>query len=236
MAYLLRQTLGWLDEQGNPRHQEIQVSFRDLIETAGVSRGAIGPAINEAVSLGFIECKSEAIKKSPNSSGQSAVYSLRWDARDSYVRTPDEFVGFYAGEGNRTPVPNRFFDSVVPNESLSIVKVVGTVIRQTVGYQNQFGGRRSSHPLSYSNLQRLTKLSDRSTLSQALQTAQETGYIVCVERGGWIRRAVKAETSVRIADLIRRQKPDDDTPHVQILEAVAKDKNLPPVLVLTTER
>ncbi len=192
---MLRQTLGWLDEQGKPKRQDIRITYRDLIEKAGVSRGAIGPAIREAIDRGFIECRQQASKKSANSSGQSAEYSLRWDSDGEYTRSPADFNGFFTGDGNRTPVPNQFFDSVVAVESLSVIKVVGTVIRQTVGYQNQFGGRRTSHPLSYSSLQRLANLGDRSTLSLALQVAQERGFIECVETGEFSPDQTKQRTA-----------------------------------------
>jgi len=39
---------------------------------------------------------------------------------------------------------------------------------------------------------------------------REHEFVNC-KREEWIRRAVKAEASVRIPNLIRRQKSDDDT-------------------------
>ena len=64
------------------------------------------------------------------------------------------------------------------------MKVVGAVLRHTVGYANQFGpGRRQQAPLSYSYIQQYTKLSDRSTLSEALRRAVDSGYIRCVDAG-----------------------------------------------------
>ncbi|MCA9036353.1 MAG: hypothetical protein KDA91_14560 [Planctomycetaceae bacterium] len=183
VGYLLRETLGWLDSNGRPLKQQITVRYRDLIQKAGVSRGAIGPALAEAVQAGFIQCSQTASQKLAGQSGQSAVYSLRWASTGDYITNIHHFAGFFTGEGHRTPVPNRFFDDVIPRESLSVVKVVGAVIRHTVGYQNQFGGRRTSAPLSYSQIQRYSNLNDRSTLAQALRHAQQTGYIECVHAG-----------------------------------------------------
>ena len=51
IAWLLRETLGWLDEEGNPIRQDIRISCRDLIQKAKVSRGAIKVALNEAISI-----------------------------------------------------------------------------------------------------------------------------------------------------------------------------------------
>lgn len=183
VAYVLRQTLGWLDEQGNPRQQEIHVSYRDLIERAGVSRGAIASALAEAVECNFLKCEQQGLKKARNQTGNTAVYSMRWDSDGNYTKHANDFVGFYAGEGNRTPVPNQFFDHVVSGESLTVIKVVGTVLRQTIGYQNQFGGRRTSSPISYSSIQRLSNIRDRKTLSQALRHAEQAGFIECTDRG-----------------------------------------------------
>ncbi|MFY9255608.1 MAG: hypothetical protein WAO83_19295 [Fuerstiella sp.] len=183
VGYLLRETLGWLDRDGQPLKQEITVRYQDLIQKAGVSRGAIAPAIEEAIRSGFILCTQTAAEKTNRNSGKSAVYALRWDRRGEYINRLDCFAGFYSGEGYRTPVPNRFFDNVICKESLSVVKVVGAVIRHTIGYHNQFGGRRSSAPLSYRRIQEYSKLRDRSTLAQAIRHAQQAGYIECLETG-----------------------------------------------------
>ena len=185
IAYVLRQTLGWLDENGQPIHQTVKISYRDLIEKAGVSRGAIGKALKLAVASGFIECKVPAEAKANPHSSQTAEYTLRWDHQSNYTTTFAEFNGFFAGEGYRSPIPNSFFDTVIPKEQLSVTKVVGSVLRHTVGYQNQFGGRRTTSRLSYTQLQNFTSLSDRSTLAAAIRHATSTGYIQMIEAGSF---------------------------------------------------
>lgn len=183
VAYILRRTLGWLDKNGEPVEQNISVSYRDLIESAGVSRGSIRTALNDAVSGGFITRMQPGMSHTNGHAAKSSHYVLRWDTGNQYINAAEAFTGFFSGDGNRTPVPNAFFDIVVPSETLSVAKVVGTVIRHTVGYQNQFGGRRSSAPLSYSAIQKHTNLSDRTTISAALQKAMGAGYIQCVSEG-----------------------------------------------------
>jgi len=183
VAYMLRETLGWLDKYGNPRRQEIKVSYRDLIEKAGVSRGAIGPALKEVIDGGFITCVQTGHAKSAGQSAQTAEFVLRWDLTEVYAKAFQDFNGFYTGEGYRTPVPNRFFDSIIRNESLSVTKVVGTVIRHTIGYQNQFGGRRQEAPLSYRQIANFTHLSNGKTLAQAIQIAKGRGFIEVREAG-----------------------------------------------------
>lgn len=183
VAYVLRRTLGWLDKDGNPIEQNIDISYQDLVTEAGISRGAIRAAIDEAIAGGFIRCTRVGRANSSGRAAQSASYMLRWDAGRDYVKAPEAFAGFYAGEGHRSPIPNAFFDQIIPFENLSVAKVVGTVLRHTIGYQNQFGGRRSQAPLSFSYIQKYTRISDRSTLSQAVHHAVDKGYIRCVDRG-----------------------------------------------------
>ena len=183
VAYLLRQTLGWLDENGQPIHEQVQVSYRDLIDKAGVSRGAIGPAIQVLVRAGFIRVCAAGQSKAAGQSGRSAQYALRWSDSSVFAKSIDQFDGFFTGEGHRTPIPNAFFDEIIPHEKLAVVKVVGTVLRHTIGYQNQFGGRRTSAPLSYNYVQRYSGLNSRSVVSEAIATAQERGYITCTQTG-----------------------------------------------------
>ncbi|TWT51919.1 hypothetical protein KOR42_32010 [Thalassoglobus neptunius] len=183
VAYLIRQTLGWLDENGQPINEEVQVSYRDLIEKAGVSRGSIGPAIQKLVQSRFIRVCSTGQSKATGRSGQSAKYALRWSASSTFTKSVDEFDGFFVGEGHRTPIPNSFFDEIIPTETRAVVKVVGTVLRHTIGYQNQFGGRRKSAPLSYNYVQRYAGLNSRSGVSEAIAVAQERGYITCTQAG-----------------------------------------------------
>lgn len=183
VAYILRKTLGWLDEEGNPVEQDITVSYRDLITEAGISRGAIRKALDDAVRGGFITCIQKGKAYENNQSAETASYALHWATDDQYQKNPDGFKGFFSGEGYRTPIPNSFFDHVVKHEALSVVKVVGAVLRHTIGYQNQFGGRRQVAPLSYSYILDYAKLSDRTTLSTAIHHAIEIGYIYCVQKG-----------------------------------------------------
>jgi hypothetical protein len=183
VAYFLFKTLGWLDRGGNPIQQNVSVSYCELITHAGVSRGAIRAAIDDAIAAGYIVCTRHGQPKSLGQAGQTATYKLQWDEHNQYTTDAKSFRGFYAGEGHRTPIPNAFFDRVLPQERLAVVKVVGTVLRHTIGYQNQFGGRRSAAPLSYSYIQRYAKLRDRSSISQAIKLAISKGYIQQISQG-----------------------------------------------------
>jgi len=185
VAYMLHRTLGWLDKDGNPICQQISVSYQELTTRAGVSRGAARKAIDEAVAAGFICCIRKGHPKARGQSGETARFMLQWHHATDYVKDAAAFKGFYAGEGHRSPVPTAFFEHVVPNERLAVIKVVGAVLRHTVGYQNQFGGRRSQAALSYSYIQRYANLKHRPTLAAALRHAVATGYIRRVNPGAF---------------------------------------------------
>lgn len=58
VAYIIRKTLGWSDEHGNPQNPNAHVTYRELIENAGISRGAIKEAIAEAMDKRFIDAYS----------------------------------------------------------------------------------------------------------------------------------------------------------------------------------
>jgi hypothetical protein len=183
VAFILRQTLGWLDEAGLPVNQTVRVPYRRLQLEANVSERAIPKAIQLAIACGFIKCIVNPVRDQKNLVGSAGEYTLNWDESETFVKTLTEFNGFYTGEGHRSPIPNSFFDTVIPNESLSVTKVVGAVLRNTIGYENQYGGRRLTYPLSCTTLQKLTGISDRKTIIAAIRRSIEAGYIERVEDG-----------------------------------------------------
>jgi len=210
VAYLLRRTLGWLDEDGKPIEQEITVSYRELTQDAGISRGSLREAIEEATACGFIVCTQQGSAKAKCSSHQHSRFTLHWDGSGEYTKILKEFAGFFRGNGNRTPIPNAFFDSVIPQETHAVLKVVGTVLRHTVGYENQFGvGRRKQAPLSYSYIQRFGNIKTRKSVSQALKHAIETGYIQCVDSGRFHADANEQSTATYAVRWLRENKNPD---------------------------
>ena len=76
VAYVLRQTLGWLDEDGNPINERVRVSYSDFVKKAGVSKGSIHAAVNEAIAAGYlVQCEIGA-PNSAGSAGRSSEYAL----------------------------------------------------------------------------------------------------------------------------------------------------------------
>lgn len=184
VSYILHQTLRWLDEDGHPVHQDIAVSFNDLVQKAGIARGSIRTAIGEAVNANLIKCVIKGRSKTTGEPGQVGEYSLCWDETGHYAKAIEGFKGFYVGQGNRTPIPHSFFSHVIPGEPLAIVKVVGTVLRHTVGYQNQYGGgRRTEAQLPFKMIHRYARIASPATVADAIRLAIASNYVRRVRSG-----------------------------------------------------
>jgi hypothetical protein len=194
VGYMLRRILGWSNPDGTPREPQVQVSYVELIEKAGISRGAIRETIDESVKAKFIQCVSAGQPHSSKRCGAPSLFELRWDDREQYVTDPDEFNGFYSGNGNLTYIPNDFFDYTVRHESLALVRVVGAIIRHSIGFQTRHGFRRQQVSLSFDDLLRITRLGSRSTLNLAIQQALENHHIIRVETGAFGNGIAKAAT------------------------------------------
>jgi hypothetical protein len=194
VGYMLRRVLGWSNPDGTPQEPQVQVSYVELIEKAGISRGAIRETIDESIKAKFIQCVSAGQPHSSNRCGAPSLFELRWDDREQYVTDPDEFNGFYSGNGNLTYIPNDFFDYTVRHESLSLVRVVGAIIRHSIGFQTRHGFRRQQVSLSFDDLLRITRLGSRSTLNLAIQQALENHHIIRVETGAFGNGIAKAAT------------------------------------------
>lgn len=183
VAYLIRKTLGWSDEHGNPQNPEATVTYRELIERAGIGRGRIKEAIEEAISSRYINCLRFGQPHKAGEEGFSALYSLRWDEREIYITDPGDFDGFFAGNGNLTHIPNDFFDFTIPNEPLALVKVVGVIIRHTIGFQTKHGFRRQQVEMSFTEIMRRAGIASRSTMSIAIKEALDKNHVRKVSEG-----------------------------------------------------
>ena len=183
VAYLIRKTLGWCDAQGNPQREKIEISNSELERRAGIGHDMIRAALDEAVRHHFIQCVRAGRARSSGDAGETAVYALKWDATPRYARNLEEFRGFYEGEGHRTDIPNQFFDTLVPHETSAVVKVVGAVIRYSIGFVATRGRRRQHATLAYSQILKVSGLSSRRTLAGAIQEAVAKKFIVRLDRG-----------------------------------------------------
>jgi hypothetical protein len=182
VALLLRQTLGWCDPEGNPQVVHHSASWEDFVR-AGISRDMVRSSLKEAMAGQFIRCVRQPEQQTAGHPAVTGVYELNWDERPEYIKDPAKFKGFFAGEGNRTYIPNQFFDRVIQAETLAVIKVVGSIIRFSIGFQNKWGHRRQSVALSYQHIQNYSRIRDRKTLSAAIQYALTCNYIERVTEG-----------------------------------------------------
>lgn len=183
VAFMLDKTLGWLDSDGNPITEEITVSYKQLIEQARISRGAVRKAVDEAIAAGFIQRVAAGRACSGGRSAEQSSYTLRWNEAGDYATDPQTFEGFFAGTGHCTPIPNTFFRLIVPQESLAVVRLVGTVLRHTVGFESKYGGRRRQAALSYDFIQQYSGLRGRQHISAAIQHGIAANYIMRLHKG-----------------------------------------------------
>lgn len=195
VAYLLRKTLGWCDANGNPQEEQIKITYSELENRAGVSRDMIRGALDDALAGHLIECVTEGRAKHAHDAGQSALYQLCWSSQP-YTTRVEEFQGFFEGEGNRTDIPNEFFDVLIPHEPLSVIKVVGSIIRHSIGFQTRHGRRRQQVALSYQQIENYARFGSRSDLAKALRIAMEKNFIVRLEGGVFSHEATERRRAV----------------------------------------
>ena len=185
LSYMIRRTLGWCDEDGKPQEVRVLASYKDLIEGAGIGRTCLSAAISEATKARFIRCIRKGAAKSPGNAGMSALYELNWDESEDpeYIIDPKLFRGFFSGNGNCTYIPNVFFDYTIRHTSLSVIKVVASIIRHTIGYQTRHGTRRQRVALSFSDIQNYARIRSSSTVNLAVQYALENNHIQIADEG-----------------------------------------------------
>jgi hypothetical protein len=198
VGYALRKILGWVDEHGNPTREQLRLTYRELIEKAGVSRKAIAAALQEAVEHHFLRCVQAPQSDRNGQAAQSGIYELCWDQDGRYTDSPSEFRGFYYPEaamlevpdGLRTAprpkaarknIPNAFFEFLLPREPLSVIRVVSALLFYSIQW-GPGGERKVPVSRSMTELSRLTRLS-RQHVHQAVAEAWNRGYIVKVDPG-----------------------------------------------------
>jgi len=182
IGFMLRKTLGWCDANGNPQHEQVLISYNELIKNSRIGRTMIRQSIDEAEGGNFIKCLRKGQIATAGNAGVSALYELKWDDGGEYTADPKKFKGFFSGQGNRTYIPNEFFDITLKTEPLRIIKVVGAILRHTIGFQNRFGHRRQNIQVSISTLKKQTLLTVKH-LHTGLKEAIQKNYIKCLEEG-----------------------------------------------------
>lgn len=198
VSYMLRKTLGWVDETGEPLQERHEFSYRELEANAGVAQSRLGEALELAMGSHFIRCVQKARMQAQGVRARSAAYEICWD-ETRYTDTAEEFRGFYIAptyldSDNQTRlarknIPNVFFDYLVRNENRGVIRVVGTLLWYSIDW-GKGGERRKPVKKSLRDLVELTQL-DKSSVVRALDEATEKGYIERVEPGVFDRTGKK---------------------------------------------
>lgn len=198
VGYALRQVLGWVDEDGNPTRPRLRLSYRELVEKAGVARGGIAKALDEAVARHCLVCIEKPAKDAEGVVGQSGLYEICWDRSGAYSHDPEAFRGFAyrpaviqnepesKGGGTvpamaRVNIPNAFFDHVLRTERLAVLRVVGALLYFSIQW-GPAGERKVPVRKSVNDLANLTRMT-RQHVHLALTDARSAGYIEATNRG-----------------------------------------------------
>jgi len=182
VGYMLRKTLGWCDKNGKPQESIIPISYDTIIKEANISRRALKTVIQDAVKGNFVRFVRIPKPKRPGKNYVTGLLEIKWDEASQYTSSPDEFKGFFAGEGNRTYIPNEYFDVTLKQEPLRVSKVVGTIIRQSIGFVNKYGHRKREIQMSVSEISYFSNLC-RGKVDRALKEAIAGSYITLLEKG-----------------------------------------------------
>jgi hypothetical protein len=190
VSYMLRKTLGWVDESGEPIQERHEFSYRDLEQAAGVSHSRLREAVADALKSNFIRRIHKARVQTQGVRAQSGSYELRWDEAQ-YSDQPEQFHGFYlqptyldrSGQTRlgRKNIPNVFFDYLVRNENRGVIRVVGTLLWYSIDW-GKGGERKQPVKKSLRDLVELTRL-DKSSVVRALDEAEKKRYVERIEKG-----------------------------------------------------
>ena len=100
-------------------------------------------------------------------------------AVEQYTDHPERFDGFFRGRGHFSEIPREFFAVVLARQNTCVARVVGTLLRQTVGWCDASGDRRQDVKMSVTQLSRMCGMS-RASVQKAIQVALEAGYFNAV--------------------------------------------------------
>lgn len=118
-----------------------------------------------------------------------------------------KFKGFPPMNANFTPVPNAFFDYVLPSCPPCVVSVVGAIIRATLGWMDSVTGeKRIEAELSIPDIARLAKISENS-VRKGVRQALEEGLLIETAPAGLntgARYALRWEDEERQKEAIER--------------------------------
>lgn len=186
VGYMILQQLRWRDSKGQPTVKQIRVRSSQLVKEGGVSSTQLSLARDEAVNANFVHCNTKPTAKLKGTPSRIGEYVLA--RSDQFTNELESFTGFYSGKGQFTATPIQFFTEILPHETLAVIRVIAAIIRFTIGFEADHGGRVLEEHLSYSQLKAYTGIKSDSTLCTAIKRGSDQGYIV-VEAGSFNDKA-----------------------------------------------
>jgi hypothetical protein len=97
-------TFAWSDRDGRPMSAQLKVSYRELIEKAGISRGALKEAIDQAILGNLLQCVQRGHPSQAGAEAESSVFEQSKYDRE-YSSDPALFQGFFEGSGTAPVSP-----------------------------------------------------------------------------------------------------------------------------------
>jgi hypothetical protein len=145
------------------------------------------------VTIRFVGGKTSPLTASDN--GQGASLSETGETTADLAETAPEFTGFHPISSNYTQTPDLFYDWVLPYAHGTVTKLVGAVIRQTIGtfVDKRHNRRREEWPANITVVMKAAGINSRASLYSALWDARADGYLVM--------REVEEEEAKELADL-----------------------------------
>ena len=187
VAYLIEKALAWADGEEEPTDGMAWVPYSLIAKESCVSRSKLQSAIDEATDNRYVIAERFGKPIEPRSDGYPGNYSLKWNTELGYTESADEFDGFFGTpdgkDGNRTHIPKSFFEHTIPNETKSVIQVVGAIMRYTIGFELKKGYRRKLVKMSWKRLQAETRIGSPNTLKDALDRAMKGHHIELMEEG-----------------------------------------------------
>ena len=91
------------------------------------------------------------------------------------------FYGFSIPTSNTTYCPNQFFDICLPHHSRGVVRLVGYMIRKTLGWCDANGNpQRERFAISYNELEKEGGVG-RDSIKRAIDEAVRSKFINCLQ-------------------------------------------------------
>lgn len=187
VAYLIEMALAWADGEEEPSDGMAWVPYSKIAKESSVSRSKLQSAIDEGIENRYLVAERFGSLIIPKFDGYQGQYALKWNTESAYTESAVHFDGFFGGpdgkDGNRTHIPKSFFNYTIPNETKSVIQVVGAIMRHTIGFELKKGYRRKLVKMSWKRLQSETRIGSPNTLKDALDRAIKGQHIELLEEG-----------------------------------------------------